>query len=435
LTTVTRTLYRVLVENEEDHGCGDLPDDSCQEVPENAAKLVGAFTLTKLGDRIVNPKTVLTWLLTGLGAPVWIISMLVPVREAGSLIPQTALVPFVRHQPIRKWAWVVGSCGQALMVLLMAFAAGTMTGISAGLMVLGALAVFALFRSVASISSKDVLGKTVPKGKRGSVTGIAASLAGGATIAVGLLIAFLGGESISNSMLAMLLLGAAAAWVLAAGIFSTASEQRGEHDQSIDASSIVDAVGELRADPEFRRFVIVRTLLFVTALSPPFVVSMASRVSGTLAGLGPFVIASGIASLIGSPVWGRLSDRSSRTVMMVAAAAGAAIVFGFLLLEGSGLSEAGWLYVGAYFLLATAHAGARMGRKVYVVDLAKGNERTNYVAVSNTVIGFLLLGTGGLGALASQWGPEWALGMLALMGIGGALLARTLPEVSDPATG
>ena len=52
-----------------------------------------------------------------------------------------------------------------------------------------------------------------------------------------------------------------------------------------------------------------------------------------------------------------------------------------------------------YFLLSVAHQGARVGRKTYVVDIAEGNQRTDYVAVSNTAIGFVLLFTGMLGAL------------------------------------
>jgi hypothetical protein len=133
-------------------------------------------------------------------------------------------------------------------------------------------------------------------------------------------------------------------------------------------------------------------------------------------------------------VWGRLADRSSRSVMGWAAGLGALVVGGFLLLAMvEPLATSPWLYVGAYSLLSVAHAGARLGRKTYVVDLAEGNRRTDYVAVSNTVIGFLLLGAGGVGALAARIGPEWALAGLAALGSLGALLSRTLPEVSAAA--
>ena len=55
----------------------------------------------------------------------------------------------------------------------------------------------------------------------------------------------------------------------------------------------------------------------------------------------------------------------------------------------------------AFFGLGVAHAGVRLGCKTYLVDMSDGNQRTNYVAVSNTVIGGLLLLIGALGTLAA----------------------------------
>ncbi len=429
---VPRALYRVLVDNDEDHGCGDLPEDACREVPTNATKLVGSLTLTKLGDSVVDPKTVLAWLLVGLGSSTGLVAMLVPVREAGSLLPQAAMVPFVRRLIRRKWAWVAASFAQALAVLSMAWAAANLSGRPAGWTILLALAVFATARSVASIASKDVLAKTVPQGRRGAINGISASVAGAGAIAIGVVIALTGRTDDPTPTLAWLLVGGAAAWLLGAVMFSSIEEPPGEHDASVDVGSIGRALSLLASDRAFRRFVFVRALLLVTALSSPFVVSMAVGVEGGSAGLGPFVVASGAAALVGSPVWGRLADRSSRAVMAGAAAAGAVVVVVFLAATAfTLLAASAWLYVGAHSALALAHAGARIGRKTYVVDLAEGNKRTDYVAVSNTAMGFVLLATGGLGALAATVGPQLALGMLALMGATGALLARTLPEVGE----
>lgn len=47
-----------------------------------------------------------------------------------------------------------------------------------------------------------------------------------------------------------------------------------------------------------------------------------------------------------------------------------------------------------YFVLTVGYQGIRIGRKTYLVDLADGNKRTDYVAVSNTLIGlyFFLVG-------------------------------------------
>ena len=56
-----------------------------------------------------------------------------------------------------------------------------------------------------------------------------------------------------------------------------------------------------------------------------------------------------------------------------------------------GVVATAWFLPLAYFVLSIAHDGVRLGRKTYIVDLAGGNKRTDYVAVSNTVIGVVLL--------------------------------------------
>lgn len=80
-------------------------------------------------------------------------------------------------------------------------------------------------------------------------------------------------------------------------------------------------------------------------------------------------------------------------------------------------------------MLAIAHAGVRIGRKTYLVDMAGGNKRTDYTAVSNTVIGLLLLLVGGLSAAVAMRGTSWALLLLGAMGLVGTAWSWRLPTV------
>ena len=82
----------------------------------------------------------------------------------------------------------------------------------------------------------------------------------------------------------------------------------------------------------------------------------------------------------------------------------------------------------AFFLLSIAHAGVRIGRQTYILDLASGARRTDYVAVSNSVIGVALLLGGALGVLAPFVGPGGMLLLLSLLGFAGAWGGRGLPE-------
>jgi hypothetical protein len=170
----------------------------------------------------------------------------------------------------------------------------------------------------------------------------------------------------------------------------------------------------------------------VSALSPPFVVALATEHGGAgLSGLGAFVVSSGVASLTAGRFWGRASDRSSRTTMMWAAGLSSAIIVGFVLaLRVDPLAEFTLLYPATYLLLAIAHTGSRIGRKTYVVDLAEGNRRTDYVAVSNSAMGVILLATGAVTAGVATFGAVPALLVLAALGAAGVAVAASLPEVS-----
>ncbi|WP_417214039.1 hypothetical protein [Alcanivorax sp.] len=61
--------------------------------------------------------------------------------------------------------------------------------------------------------------------------------------------------------------------------------------------------------------------------------------------------------------------------------------------------------------------------------MAGGNKRTDYTAVSNTVIGALLLVVGGISALVAMLGTDWALVVLGTMGAAGVASAWRLKDV------
>lgn len=411
---------------------GELSTEVADAVPHNSVRQVGALTLQNVGDNVVDAKTVLTWLIAATGAPASFVGLLVPIRDAGSMAPQLLMAPAVRRLAVRKWVWVVGGLVQAVAVLAMAAVVATATGLVAGVGILAALTVFAVARAASSFAAKDVLGRTLPKGVRGQISGLSTVGAGAAAITIGLGMRVLGGEDTPPSTFAWLLVGAALAWVAAAGVYATVREAPGEHDQGAQDGALRGAATLLRDDAPFRRFVVARSLLLVSALSPPFVVSLATDLGGAgLEGLGGFVISTGIAALVAGRFWGRFSDRSSRRTMQWAAGLSSGIIVAFVAaLQVDGLAEATLLYPATYLLLAVAHTGSRIGRKTYVVDLAEGNRRTDYVAVSNSAMGLILLATGGLTAAVATFGAVAALLTLAVLGVLGVVVAARLPEVS-----
>ncbi|MCA1783558.1 MAG: MFS transporter [Dermatophilaceae bacterium] len=429
MTTSTR-LYQRLVR----------ADRSEQDVQEQASTgrngllQVVANALQATGDQVVNAKTVLPWALTAVGAPAAFLGLLVPVRESGSMLPQAAMAPVLQRASGRRHFWLWGAAGQAGATAGMALAVGVLTGWVAGAAVVGFLALFALARSLNSLAGKDVLGRTVPKGERGQINGLSTALSGAVAISLGLGIRLLGGDDVSVAVLAWLLGAAALAWVLALVVFAGVREPEVEPAVASGADGqgwVATSWALLRDDPPFRRFVIARGLLLVSALSPPFVVALAAEEGGVgLSGLGPFVIAQGVAGLVGGRVFGRLADRSSQRLMTGAAAGASVAVLVFLVLHLVPATRGAWLYPVTFLVLALAHTGVRVARKTYVVDMAGEDRRTVYVAVSNTAISVVLLVVGALSSALALLGATPALVFLAVLGLVGVLVARTLPDVS-----
>ena len=428
----------------------ELPDKVRADVPRNALRLIAAHALQSSGDQATKASTVLPWLFHALGVPPALAGVLVPIRESGSMLPQAFLTPLVLRVRHRKWVFVTGAVIQAISVAAMAMTAAVGSGLAAGLAIVAALALFSLGRCLGSISSKDVQGRTVPKGQRGQINGLATIAAGLVALTLGLGIRLFGGADLQAGQLAWLLAGGAACWVGVAAVYAGIREpvdlevlsspgDRGDDGLRADRkepSWYAQTWGLLRVDHDFRLFVTVRSLLLVSALSPPFVVTLAVR-SGTegLAGLGSFIIASGLAALLGGGIFGRWADRSSGNLMGVGAALASAVIVALVVVVtlpafSAESGRADLIFVGGYFLLTLLHTGVRVGRKTYVVDMAEGDQRTTYVAVSNSAMGVILLLVGGISSLLAIAAVEWALLFLAAMGIMGVFAARKLPDVS-----
>lgn len=419
-----------------------LPEQVRCDVPVNGLRIVGTSTLQSAGDQIVNAGTVLPWLFSALGVPAALTGLLKPIRESLSMLPQAFLTPVVLRVRRRSVVLAAGAAIQAVAVAVMAGSAALLSGLVAGLVILTALAVFALGRCLCSISLKDVQGRTIPQGERGQINGLATTAAGVVAITLGLGIRWVGGDSLSAGGMAWLLALGAVLWVGVALVSLTIREPL--HDPADAKTDASDEMSEgvlrhswelLREDRQFRRFVTVRALLLVTSLSPPYLVMLAvSHGSDVLTGLGGFVIASGVASLIGGRWFGVAADRSSRTLMSVAAGAASVVIVVVLVLLALPGFSGGWgrelVLVAGYFLVTLLHVGVRTGRKTYLVDMASGDTRTLYTAVSNTVMGVILLLVGGMSAAVAGFSVPGALILLAVLGGVGTVVGARLPEVS-----
>lgn len=420
-------LYDALYEEEDARVCRDISDAACSNVPANFFRNASSAALGKLAEAITNTKTTIPWLLAAAGAPGWIATMLVPIRESGSMLPQLAIGQWVRGFAVRKWFYAGGAFVQALALVAVAVSVLVFDELVAGLAVLAAVVVFSLARGFCSVASKDVIGKTVPKTRRGRLGGLAASVAGFGTLLSVLLLSQL---DASTSAYVGLVFAGAAFWAIAGVTFTRIDEAPGATDGGRNGlREALAAVSLLRDDAPFRDFVTARALLTGTALAAPLLVVLARERSD--AALTWFLLAQGLASLLSGPLWGRLADRSSRRLLMFCGLAAGVLGLSIVSVDTfhTALTRSTWFLPSAFFVLAVVHDGVRLARKTYVLDLGGGNRRTDYVAVSNTVIGLLLLAIGSLTAALQSIGMMVALVFLSGMSFAALWFLRRLPEV------
>lgn len=415
--------------DDDGRACSDIPESACREQPRNFNTHVGALALSKSADGLIDPKLVLSWLVITLGGTSAMAGLLVPIREAGALLPQLFTAGVIRRLPIRKYAWSIGSVLQGLAAIGIGITAMLAPEQSSGWIILGLLGMLALARSICSVSYKDVLGKTIMKSRRGTATGLAGSLSSFFVIVFALLLVFDIFARFSVIIAAIFIAGGL--WLIAGLVFLRLEEEAGAVEGGQSSMKLaMKNIGLLKTNVQLNSFILVRALLTATALAPPFLVSsIGSQDINTFGGLGMLVIASAMSALASSFIWGRIADKSSRKVLITSA-----------LIAASSLATSAWaLHLGALnggillpillFTLMIAHQGVRLGRSTHLVDMANEDTRAAYTALSNTIIGIVLLFGGLFSLVSATYGDVVVISIMSFMCALAASFGLFLKEV------
>ena len=427
-------LYDQVTGEEDARVCKEIPDEACAEQPRNFFAYLSANVLNKISDELVSARLTLPWLFSVLGIPAGFIGFLVPIREAGVLLPQLLVAAYVRAMRKRKIVWLIGALLSAAMLLLMGLIAWQTSGMLAGWLILACLVFYSLARGLCSVSAKDVLGKTISKTRRGRLMGYSTALAGLATLTIGLLLQsdFIGQDNLPVLLIFTLIAGFL--WLLAFLSLLAIVEPDGATEGGGNAMQVaLRSLKLLIDDKPFQQYVISRILLLSVALVIPFcVILVQQQLQGELSILGWLIIANGLASSLSAPLIGKLADHGSRNVM-----AGAALLAGMVGIVTwyassyhadlkFGISTA----VIVFFLITLTHGAVRLGRKVYLVDMANTDNRAQYVAVSNTVIGIAMLFGGIIGVIADVFDVQTVILILSVIALVASFYIRRLPDVS-----
>ena len=397
----------------------------------NGRLLILTQIVSKLGDLLCNPKTVLTWLMGVVGAPPGLTSLLVPIRESGSMLPQLFISGFVKRVPRRKWVFAAGGIGQAVSIITMGASALLLKGEVAGWAIVLSLVIFSLARCLSSIASKEVLGKTITKGRRGRISGVAGSVSGLIGMGGALLVLLGLNQEVGKATYGWFLIGGAGFYFIASFVMTLVREEASKEEDDQLSGDLKARLGLVWSDRVLRRFVIVRTLLLGSALASPYLVVLSQQQGFDLRSLAGFVLAGGLASALSSFLWGRLSDQSSRMAMMVGGVIAAGIGLIGAWVGGAGLELANqiWIWPLLFFLISVGYSGVRIGRKTYVVDISGDEKRIDYVSASNTLIALMLIALGAVGSAIQSIDTVWALVFFSVLAMLGSALTFWLKKV------
>ncbi|MBD3166338.1 MFS transporter, partial [bacterium] len=376
------------------------------------------------------------WLLSTIGAPGWMAGWLMPIKQAGSMLPQISVAGAIRGFPVRKHFWFGAGVMQTIMLAVMALSLLFLDNpVALGWIVLGTLLVFSVASGVGSVAFGDVVGKTIPKTRRGRMLGLRATFGGVLTLAAGLWLRFRVKDEGDIGLFVGLIAVAAGLWLLGAVLFVLMKEMPGATKGGRNAiSEARHGWKVVQTSGPFRRFLIVRGLLLLgVELAVPYYTVIGKKLlDGGTGNLGLFIIATAVAATVSSVFWGKFADTSARKTMAVAgvlSAVTAMVALGFYAFPSSWVS--GWSYAPLFFLIGLAVAGTRTGRKTFVVDLAPEDERPTYVAFSNTFAGVVTILGGLMGFIGYALGWQLMLVVLAALSLIGALVSMTLPEVEQ----
>lgn len=375
--------------------------------------LIAGLSLNKLADLLISAKTTLTALLVSVGAPVWMIGWLVPIRESGALLPQVLISIYLRKHAQRHIVWRIGMITQVFSVVGMLLSVILFSGFIAGILVLASLVLLSLGRSACSLTVKDMEADVAKKGERGNLIGVASTVSGVVTLVIAIPLVIYDGALTSNILLVVLCASMLAFILTLICVWPIKTRVEVENSSKNTFS--------INFDTTIYKFIFVRGLFVHSALVAPYF--MIER-NGDVKELLPIYIgAEATAALLSSIIWGKIADKSAKLTLRLSGLLALGACVGLLFWQTSSIVTSALLF----FVLSVAHAGVRTGRKTYSLDVKEGHDRTELVGFSNTAIGIILLA---FGALYAALAPALSFSVVYIMA--GMLLLAAATTVILP---
>lgn len=397
------------------------------------------------GETLISPGLVLALLVRQLGGSLTLIGLLPALQIGGYLLPQLLISGRLQAQPYKLPLYRAVAVVRVFLNLLLTASIFFATSVSMPLGLLFVLVSYALFNLCGGFSTlafQDVVAKVIPANRRGS---------------------FFGRRQLLGGLLALVIAGPLVRWLLSDdrplpfpanfGILSLLSlvgiglglaafcaiREPAQHNpgQALSlGATLRRAPYILRANRNYRWFIIVRLLLRVAQIAEPFYIIYATEVLGLPAEVaGIYLALWALAAALSNIFWGRISDKQGNRRLLIITGialtlAPALLIIGPWLVQSAMLgSTALIVVVGLVFLtVGAANDGMAMAAWTYLLEVAPDDERPVYIGLANTILGIgaLLPVLGGW--LVGQAGYGGAFAISVGVGILGLLGTRQLEE-------
>lgn len=350
-------------------------------------------------------------------------SIMGEIGGVGNILPQLFVASKIEHRihkrPLLRFAITVRAfCWGLIALITYLFAENNPSIALWGIFLL--LSLFTFMGGVATVPFMDIWGRTISSNLRGRFFGYRQLLGGFLAILSGLVVKFIlnGSGIVFPNNYALLFLFAFILIAISYFALGSVREPSTEvHKQQLPFYDFLrKAVGILKKDANYRKFLFIQILSGAIALSLPFFVLYAKDVLKIRIGMiGIFLSAQMLGLVLSNIIWGHLSDYlGSKKVIQ------SSILFGFLaplfvLILPRHYSN---LFVLLFVFLGFFISGRVIGKNSFLLDTAPDRDRPRYISLEGTfrlpVVFFPLIG--GILIQRSSYGILFAITSLFLLG-------------------
>ncbi len=373
---------------------------SHSHVRRNAWAFIGESAGFGLGLVFASTTTVLPEFVRQLTGSAVLIGLIISLTEGAWRAPQLLFAHWLANKPRKKIyltrAGLVGRPAYLIMALALAFGVAKAPTIAVSLFFVLHTMMFTAM-SVDTLVWWDVLAKAIPTNRRGRVLGYSTALRGMISIAVGLLMAYLLGDSGPGFPSSYMICFAAAGMCFMLSLASWLFVVEPAETVVTHRPSWREYGGQirqiLRSNSAFRRLLAVRLLSGFNGLALGFFGLFAiDRLGFAPASLGLFAMVQTVSGILAGLWFARISERrGNHRIVQVAtllSLTGPAIAIVFLVAP-----HALWppLYGWTFVSIGMFQTAQFVGFASLNVDLAPPGQRATYVGLFNTLSSLVII--------------------------------------------